>query len=47
MASQVGRGGDAVPQIILVQRFLDAYANGFEVASGKPAIGRVSFGQDQ
>ena len=37
--AQIGGGSDAVAEIVFVERFLDADSDGFEIASGKAAVG--------
>ncbi len=45
--AQVSGGGDAVAQVILIDGLLQADGNGFQVASGKAAIGGIALGEDE
>jgi hypothetical protein len=45
--AKVSGGGNAVAQIILVQRFLQAHGDGFQISAGQPAIGRIAFRENE
>ena len=45
--AEVSGGGDAIAQIVFVERLLHADGDGFEITSGQTAIGWVAFGQDE
>ena len=47
VVAEVGGGGDAVAQVVLVDGFLQADGDGFEVASGEAAVGGVALGEDE
>ena len=47
VVAQIGGGGDAVAQVVLVQRFLQAHGDGLQVAAGQAAVGGKALGQDQ
>ena len=39
--------GDAIAQVILFQRFLQADGNGLQIAPGQSAVGGIALGQNQ
>ena len=45
--AQVGGGDDAVAQVVLLQRLLQADGNRLQVAPCQPAIGGVALGEDE
>ena len=47
MVAEVSRGGVAVLQVIQVERFVEPDGDGFEVATGQPAVGREALGEDE
>ena len=47
MVAEVGRGRDAVQQVVVVERFVQAHRDGLEVPAGEAAVGGEAFGQDQ
>lgn len=47
MIAKVGGGGYAVAQVVLIDRFLQAYGDGFEIASGEASVGGIAFGEDE
>ena len=47
VAAEIGGRDDAVAQVVLVERFLQADGDGFEVASGEAAVGGIALGEDE
>jgi len=47
VVAEVGGGGDAVAEVILLEGLLNADGDGFEIASGESAVGWVAFGEDE
>src|SRR5579862_2091782 len=47
MPSEVGRGCNAVLQILGLKNLFQAYGDGFEVASGKSSVSRKTFGENE
>ena len=47
VVAEVGGGGDAVAEVVLLERFLHADGDGFEIAAGKTAVGWISLGEDE
>src|SRR5579862_332614 len=45
--AEISRRGDAVAQVIFFERLLHADGDGFKIAAGKPAVGRISLGEDE
>ena len=45
--AQIGGRGDAVAQVVFVQRLLHAHGDGFQVAARKAAVSGIAFGEDQ
>ena len=45
--AEISGGGDAVAQVVFVERLLHADGDGLEVASGEAAVGWIAFGQDE
>ena len=45
--AEIGGGGDAVAKIVFVEGFLQADGDGFEIASGKAAIGGIALGKNE
>ena len=44
---EVGRGADAVAQVVVAHGLLEPLRQGLEVAPGQPAVGREALGEDQ
>ena len=47
VVAEIGGGGDAVAEVVLVEGLLEADGDGFEVASGEAAVGGIPFRQDE
>ena len=47
VVAEVRGRGDAIAQIVLLERLLHADGDGFEIAAGKAAVGGISLGEDQ
>ena len=47
VVAKIGGGSDAIFEIVVVQGFLQADGDGFEVASGEAAVGGVALGEDE
>ncbi len=47
MAAEIVGGDDAIAQVVLVERFLQTDGDGFEIASGESAVGRIALGEDE
>ena len=47
VVAQVCGGGYAVFEIILMERFLQSYGYGFQIASGQASVGGIALGQDE
>src|SRR5208337_513094 len=47
VVAEVGGGSNAVFEVVLVQGFLHSYGDGFQIASGQPTVGRITFGKNQ
>ena len=45
--AEICGGGDAVAEVVLLKRLLDADGDGFEVAAGEAAVGGVALGEDE
>ena len=47
VVAEVGRGGDAIVEIVFVKRFLKANGDGLEIAASEAAVRWVTFGEDE
>lgn len=45
--AEVPGRGDAITQVVLIERLLHADCDGFQVASSQAAVGGIAFGQNE
>src|SRR4051794_20402718 len=47
VTAEISGGNDAVAQVVLLERFLQPDGYGFKVASSEPAVGGVTFRENE